>query len=111
MTNDGKHLERLVALIETALGTDGVKVEMRKHLPDRITGKPREHDVLVTITSAHHTVQIALECRDLSRPITVSMVEAFHQKCQDTGIEQGAIVSTSGFAQTARDKAEHYGIR
>ena len=111
MANDGKSLERLVALIETALGTDGVKVETRKHLPDRITGKPREHDVLVTITRAHHTVQIALECRDHARPITVGMVEAFHQKCQDTGIQQGAIVSTSGFARTAREKAAHHRIR
>jgi hypothetical protein len=111
MANDGKSLERLVALIETALGTDGVKVETPKHLPDRITGKPREHDVLVTITRAHHVVQIALECKDRSRPITVDMVEAFHQKCLDTGIQQGAIVSASGFAKTAREKAAHYGIR
>ena len=111
MANDGKSLERLVALIETALGTDGVKVETRKHLPDRITGKPREHDVLVTITRTHHVVQIALECKDRSRPITVDMVEAFHQKCQDTGIQQGALVSASGFAKPAREKAVHYGIR
>jgi hypothetical protein len=111
MANDGKSLERLVALIETALGTDGVKVETRKHLSDRVTGKPREHDVLVTITHVHHTVRIALECKDHSRAVTVGMVEAFHQKCQDTGIQQGAIVSTSGFAKTAREKAAHYGIR
>ena len=111
MANDGKSLERLVALIETALGTDGVKVETRKHLPDRITGKSREHDVLVRITRAHHVVQIALECKDRSRPVTVDMVEAFHQKCQDTGIQQGGIVSASGFAKTAREKARHYGIR
>lgn len=111
MANDGKSLERLVALIEAALGADGVNVETRKRLPDRITGKCREHDVLVTITRAHHVVQIALECRDHSRPVTVGMVEAFHQKCQDTGIQKGAIVSTSGFWKTAREKAAHYGIR
>lgn len=111
MANDGKSLERLVALIETALGTDGVKVEIRKRLPDRITGKLREHDVLVTITRSHHVVQIALECRDHARPITVAMVEAFQKKCEDTGIQKAAIVSTSGFAKPARDKAAHYGIR
>lgn len=111
MAKDGKALELLVALIETALGTDGVKVETRKHLPDRITGKPREHDVLVTISRRHHKLRVAIECKDISRPITVQTVEAFHQKCQDTGIEQGAIVSTSGFASTAREKAAHYNIR
>jgi hypothetical protein len=111
MANDGKALERLVALIETALGTDGVQVETRKRLPDRITGKLREHDVLVTINRSHHTVQIALECKDRSRPITVDQVEAFQKKCEDTGIQKGAIVSASGFAETARTKAAHYGIR
>ncbi len=111
MANDGKSLERLVALIETALGLHGVEVETRKRLPDRITGKLREHDVLVTLTCAHHVVRIALECRDHFRPVTVGMVEAFHQKCQDTGIQQGAIVSASGFAKTAREKAAHYDIR
>lgn len=111
MANDGKALERLVALIETALGTDGVKVETRKRLPDRVTGKTREHDVLVTITRRHHELRVAIECKDRSRPVTVETVEAFHQKCQDTGIQQGAIVSTSGFAATAREKAAHYSIR
>jgi len=57
MANDGKSLEQLVALIETGLGTDGVKVETRTRVPDRITGKPREYDVLVTITRAHHVVE------------------------------------------------------
>ncbi len=62
----------------------------------------------LTITRAHHVVQIALECRDHSRPVTVGMVEAFHQKCQDTGVHNS---STSGFWKTARQKAAHYGIR
>lgn len=111
MANDGKALERLVALIESALGTDGVKVETRKRLPDRITGNLREHDVLVTITRRHHELRVAIECKDTSRPVTVQTVEAFHQKCRDTGIDQGAIVATSGFAGSAREKAAHYNIR
>lgn len=111
MPNDGKSLERLVALLERALGTDRARVESRVRLPDRITGMPREHDVLVTIEQAHHKIRIALECKDHARPVTVHMVEAFHQKCQDTGVQQGAIVSASGFAKTARQKAAHYGIR
>jgi hypothetical protein len=111
MAKDGKALERLVALIETALGTDGVKVEARKRLPDRTTGRLREHDVLVTLNRGHHTLRISIECKDRSRPVTVEHVEAFQKKCEDTGIQQGAIVSASGFAKTARTKAAHYDIR
>ena len=111
MAKDGKSLERLVGLIETALGKEGVKVESRKRLRDRTNGKLREHDVLVTVNRGHHTLSIAIECRDRSKPVTVDQVEAFQKKCEDTGIQQGAIVSASGFANSARTKAAHYGMR
>ena len=51
MVKDGKPLERLVALIETALGKEGVKVETRKRLRDRTNGKLREHDWNVSETA------------------------------------------------------------
>jgi hypothetical protein len=112
MQKDGKSLEQLIAVIEKVLGKEEtVKVDVRAKLPDRITGQPREHDVLLTVKSGHHTVLIAIECRDRSRPVIVNDVESFQKKCEDTGVNQGVIVSTSGFANTARTKADHVGIR
>ncbi len=112
MANDGRALEQLIACIEKALAdTKNILVESPKRVPDRITGKLREHDLVLTVTQQHHSLLIAIECRDRSRPMTVEQVESFFAKCQDTGIHQGILVSTSGFYNTAREKADHLGIR
>jgi hypothetical protein len=112
MSKPGKSLERLVASIERGLaGNDGIKIESPKRLRDSVTGAWREHDVVLTIAPAHHTVLVAIECRDRSRPVGVPAIEAFFTKCQHTGINQGVIVSPRGFCRTARDKAKHLGVR
>jgi restriction endonuclease len=110
---DGKMLQRLIRSIESALaaGNATVKVEMEKRIPDKVTGQPREHDVVLTTTNNHHETIIALECRDRSRPVGVNAVEEFRTKCQDTGIHLGIIVSSKGFCKTAIAKAARYDIR
>lgn len=112
MPGDGKSLEQLIYALEKALGHDeNVLVESPKRVPDKITGKKREHDVVLTIEQCHHKLVVAIECRDRSRPITVNQVEGFWKKCQDTGIDKGVIVSTMGFYNTAREKADFLDIR
>ena len=108
----GKALEDLVASLEKALAENlNITVHSPMRLPDRTTGKLREHDVVLELKERHHTVLIAIECRDRSRPIGVPQIEGFGAKCQDTGINQGIMVSTTGFYNTARTKADHIGIR
>ncbi|MES5481457.1 restriction endonuclease [Bradyrhizobium sp. INPA03-11B] len=112
MANDGKDLQRLIRIIESARAArTGIKIESPKFFTDKVTGKQREHDVVLTITHDHHELVVALECRDRSRPVGVDAVEAFHTKCNDTGIHSGVIVSSKGFYKTARTKAQYYGIR
>ena len=108
----GRALERLITGIEKSLASDpNVKVESPKRLRDRTNGSLREHDVVLSITRGHHSLRIAIECRDLSRPVTVNQVEGFWAKCQHTGIDQGLMVSPRGFCKTALAKASHLGIR
>ena len=108
----GEALERLIASLERTLADkQNVTVESPKRLTDKITGKLREHDVILAVNQGHHVFLIAIECRDLSRPITVNQVEGFWKKCQDTGVGQGVIVSAAGFYNTAKTKADHLGIR
>jgi hypothetical protein len=108
----GKALEHLVASLEKALVENpSITVQSPMRLRDRTTGKLREHDVVLEFNEGHHSLLVAIECRDRSRPVGVPQVEGFGAKCQDTGISQGVIVSTTGFYNTARTKAEHLGIR
>ena len=112
MPRKGKSFEKLVSSIEKALAHEkSVEVESPKRLIDRTTGKLREHDVVLSVKQGHHLLIVAIECRDRSRPITVNQVEGFWAKCQDTGVDQGIIVSSMGFYNTARKKADHLGIR
>lgn len=108
----GKALEKLIASLERALAKNpNVTVHLSKRLRDKTTGKLREHDVVLELKEVHHSVLIAIECRDRSRPIGVPEVEAFYIKCQETGIDQGIIVSTKDFCCTARTKAAKFSIR
>lgn len=109
---NGKFLEQIVSFIEQALSTStNTTFETNKRIIDLTTGRLREFDIIITIKERHHEVKIAVECRDHSRPVGVTQVESFVKKCQDTGINQGIIVSSKGFYDTARRKAEFHQIR
>lgn len=110
----GRSLELLVSHLEKVLGHDtGVKVESPKRLPDLLSDRhrTREHDVVVSISHGHHKLTIALECRDHSRPVGVSQVEAFSIKCLHTGVNHGVLVSSKGFYKSALEKADKLSIR
>jgi hypothetical protein len=112
MLKNGENLQRLIRTIEGARAAGKeIAVESPKYLVDRVTGEQREHDVVLTIKHAHHELIVALECRDRSRKVGVPEIEAFQNKCRDTGIHSGIIVSSKGFYQTAKKKAKAYGIR
>jgi Restriction endonuclease len=103
----GENLQRLVRALEQATNNNpNVKVESPKRMPDKDTGRLREHDVVLTFSLSHHTIVMALECRDRSRKVGVPDVEAFRKKCDRTGIDRAIMVSATGFAKTALKKAD-----
>lgn len=107
----GKVFEHLVSTLEKVLsGSENATVTAPAKLRDRTNGRLREHDVLITIEQGHHTLYTAIECRDHSRKITVNQVEGFSQKCVDTGVSKGVIVSRLGFWESAKQKAKHLNI-
>ena len=69
-----------------------------------VTGRLREHDVVLTFSMQHHELIVAL-CRDRSRKVGVPEIEAFKKKCERTGIHRGIIVSSLGFSKSALEKA------
>jgi hypothetical protein len=112
MPKDGKSLEKLVAIIERALAIpNNMKVESPKLMRDRVTGRLREHDVVITIDTHHEETYLAIECRDRSRPVGVPDIEAFRKKCDNTGVHKRVIVSPRGFRKTAFEHAKMEDIR
>jgi hypothetical protein len=103
----GENLQRLVRALEQATNNaPNVQVESPKRLRDKDTGQLREHDVVLTFSFSHHSMVMALECRDRSRKVGVPAVEAFRKKCDRTGVHRAIIVSSTGFTKTALKKAE-----
>lgn len=107
----GKGYEKTVATIERVMATNrDVQVVSPAKLVDKVTGKLREHDVLLRANVGHRTMLVAIECRDRSRKVTVNEVEGFALKCQHTGVDRGVIVSPLGFTEGAGVKAAAMGI-
>jgi hypothetical protein len=108
----GRSLEKLIAYLERHLAaSDKVVVESPKRIRDKTTGRLREHDVVLTVTSGHHKIMVAVECRDRSRPVGVPQIEGFAKKCSETLVDKGVIVSPCGFTSTALLKSKVLGIR
>lgn len=102
----GLKFQDFIAKLERALrDADGVRIHSPLRLRDKDTGRLREHDVIISRATHHGSLLTAVECRDRSRKVTVAEVEAFAKKCERTGVHQGVIVASKGFAATARTKA------
>jgi hypothetical protein len=111
MPRQGEDFHKLVHHLESVLANrPDVTIEPSKMLRDKRTGHLREHDVVLTYKEGHRKLVVAIECRDRSRKVTVEQVEAFQNKCEDTGIDRGVIVSSKGFYETTLTKAASYGI-
>jgi len=107
----GRDLEKLVEVLERVLGADGrATVESPARIRDRVTGRLREFDVVITGRVGHRDVKVAVECRDRRRPVGVGAVEAFVTKTSDCDVDRRVIVSSTGFREPARIKANARGI-
>jgi predicted helicase len=110
MPRKGRNFELLTQALEKYAAEEGVTVESPGYVEDRITGKMREIDVLITRGEGHHKQLIAIECKDRKTPVGVPDVEAFHAKIQDLKITKAVFVSSSNFRKTAVTKAQFYNI-
>jgi hypothetical protein len=108
-TKTGKELEKKVAELYRKFG-DVEKVEHDKG----IVGN--QIDVYVEMKTGDGSVlRIAIEAKDYTEPVGIAIVNAYAilvDKLRSSGhIDQGAIVSTSGFSKPARIAADDAGLR
>ncbi|MGW3353265.1 hypothetical protein ACWDA3_59110 [Nonomuraea rubra] len=101
--------QAIVYFIKKNLAPDATVTESAE-LPDRVTGEPREVDVVVSGHMAGQPLLIGIECRDRSRKDSVSWVEEMRAKHDDLPTDRLVLVSKSGFSKAAVIKARHYRI-
>jgi hypothetical protein len=92
---------------------DAVRVELGDLVLDDASGKKRDVDVTVTILdeSGQSWAFKAFEVKDEKSPLDVTVVEQLCGKLNDMpSVTHRAIVSSSGFSDSAKRKAEHHGI-
>lgn len=101
--------QRLVALLTATLAGQS-KVTESAMLIDRVTGEPREVDVVVTSHTASYQVHLGLEVVAWRRPADTPWIEKMHAKHQHLVTDKLILVSESGFSRPARRKAEFLGV-
>lgn len=105
----GSAFHKTVELLEKSILKDGnAKIKSPESIVDIVTGRKREHDIVIYFEDKHHTIKISLECRDYK--VGSSQVEAFKTKCEHTKIDKGIFVSSDGFTKPALKKAIYLGI-
>jgi len=100
--------QKLVHLIQRQL-SGKADVCQSVELPDRDTGKKREVDVVITITSGHHQLNIGVEA--ISGKAGTPWVESMICKHQQGGLTDRLIlVAGQGFSNPAAKKAQMHGV-
>ena len=105
MKNHSQELEELVARIQMQLAPESEVLHDVKIL-GRHSKRKRQIDVLVKHRIGQYEIQIAIECKDVSRPIDVRGVETFHGLLDDVGVQKGVLVCPKGFSRAAKTRAK-----
>lgn len=109
--NDGKALERLVAMIQEHLkNLPEVTVTQNAILQNR-SGNKREVDVFVKANVNGEEIGIAFECKDYKKNVNIQIIDSFVTKCSELPqVNKGIIVTTSGFTVGAQREAAAHNI-
>jgi hypothetical protein len=109
MARAGRDLERLAAILEELLRPSGLLFRSPDHLRDTVTGRLREVDVAIRASEEGAVIAIC-ECRDRAGVEDVTWIEQVVTKARDLeGCPPAVLVSSAGFSEAAREKANAYG--
>jgi len=101
--------QRLVLLINGSLAGDALVFESAM-VTDKITGEPREVDVLITTNASGYEVHIAIEVVARGRKADTPWVESMHSKHSSLPTDKLILVAEKGFTSPALKKAKFHGI-
>lgn len=102
--NKWRRFESLVADVQRRLAPD-CEVRVDDRIRGAKSGSVRKLDITIRTTVGQYDILIAIDCKDYSRPLSVTKIEEFIGLVEDVGANKGAVVSASGFTPSARARA------
>ena len=109
MPRRSNKFQRLILLLNSCFGA-GSRVTESAMLSDKVTGEPREVDILIQATTASYDVNIAIEVVGRRRKADTPWVESMHSKHATLPTDKLVLVAEAGFTKQALVKAKFYGI-
>jgi len=105
-----QEFEELVAAIEEVAAPRSAVVTRNDHLVDIITGEMRQVDATIRFRAGSTEILILIECRDRDRTEDVRWIEEMVMKLRGLAASKIILVSSTGFSEPAKVKADHYGV-
>lgn len=110
MARKGREAELIVKELEKQGLGDLAEINSPGYILDVVTEKPREVDVSIRFSVGTHDFLTVIECRDRKAVQDVTWIEQVNTKTKDIKADKIIAVSTSGFTEGAKRKAEHNNI-
>ena len=102
-----EYQEAVAVLYEQA--DDFGRVERNVMVPDKVTGQPRQIDVLIQIEAKGHSIKLVVDAKFHAVPIDVRDVESVLALAESVGANKAVIVAANGWTEPAKVKADHAG--
>ena len=110
MVRKGRDFELLVASLEDYLSPLGIEVASPDRIKDKDTDQTREVDISLKGKIGSSEVLVIIECRDRNDNEDVRWIEELAGKRDSVGADKAMAVSSNGFTEPARRKAEKWNI-
>lgn len=78
-------------------------------VPDKITGHPRQIDVLIEIEAKGHSLKLVVDAKFHSSPLDVRDIESVLALAEAVGANKAIIVAANGWTEPAKRKADYLG--
>lgn len=111
MEKSGKKLENLVRLVEEVYKTNSDTEIIQNFKIKNLNDNSREIDLFIKSKINGYEINIAIECKEFARKVSVEKIEAFNSKClRIPNINKRIFISEKGFQKDAIAAAKAFGI-
>ena len=101
--------ESLVLQVQKKISPEA-EVKQDQRIPGKKSKRFRQIDIVIRKKIGQYNILIIMDCKDYRRNLNVKDIETFIGLVEDVGANKGALVSATGFSQTAKNRAIDAGV-